>query len=259
VTSAVGRRVTDWLPALVVLVASIALLEGLIRALNVQEFLIPKPSDIARTFWNTRSDLWSAGWFTFQEAFWGFLLGSAIAILVALFFARFRVLGSAFMPYAIAANAIPIIAFAPITNVWFSPLEKSSKISIVAVLCFFPVMVNALKGLTSVNPRALELMESYAAGQYQIFRRVRIPTALPFIFNGLKIATVLAMIGAVVGEYFGGALNALGVQILTRSRVAQFQEAWAGILMACLLGIALYLAVALVERLTLRWVPSTSE
>ncbi len=255
----VGRRVTDWLPALVVLVGTIALWELVIRAFDVQEFLLPKPSAIARTFWNTRSDLWAAGWFTFQEAFWGFVLGSGFAIFVALVLARWRTIGSAFMPYAIAANAIPIIAFAPITNTWFSPLEKSSKISIVAVLCFFPVMVNALRGLTSVNPRALELMESYAAGQVQIFRRVRIPTALPFIFTGLKVATVLAMIGAVVGEYFGGALNALGVQILTRARVSQFQEAWAGILLACLLGIALYLAVAALERLTLRWVPSTSE
>jgi NitT/TauT family transport system permease protein len=255
----VGRRLTDWVPALIVLVGSIALLEGVIRAFDVQAFLIPKPSAIATTFWDTRSSLWAAGWFTFQEALGGFVLGSGFAILVALFFARFRILGSAFMPYAIAANAIPIIAFAPITNTWFSPLDKSSKISIVAVLCFFPVMVNTLRGLTSVNPRALELMESYAAGQIQIFRRVRIPTALPFIFTGLKVATVLAMIGAVVGEYFGGALNALGVQILTRARVAQFQEAWAGILLACLLGIALYLAVVALERLTLRWVPSTFE
>jgi NitT/TauT family transport system permease protein len=255
----VGRRLTDWVPAVVVLVGTIGLWELVIRAFDVQEFLLPKPSAIARTFWNTRSDLWAAGWFTFQEALWGFVLGCGFAILFALVLARWRTLGSAFMPYAIAANAIPIIAFAPITNSWFSPLDKSSKISIVAVLCFFPVMVNTLRGLTSVNPRALELMESYAAGQVQIFRRVRIPTALPFIFTGLKVATVLAMIGAVVGEYFGGALNALGVQILTRARVAQFQEAWAGILMACLLGMALYLAVSALERLTLRWVPSTSE
>ena len=119
-----------------------------------------------------------------------------------------------------------------------------------AILCFFPVMVNTLRGLTSVNPRALELMQSYAAGQVQIFRRVRIPTALPFIFTGLKVATVLAMIGAVVGEYFGGALNALGVQILTRAVVAQFQRGLGGILMACLLGFALYLAVVALERLT---------
>jgi NitT/TauT family transport system permease protein len=255
----VGRRLTDWVPALVVLVGTIALWEGLIRAFDVQEFLLPKPSAIATTFWNTRSDLWSAGWYTFQEALWGFVLGSGFAILVALGLARWRTLGAAFMPYAIAANAIPIIAFAPITNTWFSPLDKSSKISIVAVLCFFPVLVNTLRGLTSVNPRAIELMESYAAGQLEIFRRVRIPTALPFVFTGLKVSTVLAMIGAVVGEYFGGALNALGVQILTRARVFQFQEAWAGIVLACMLGIALYLAVSAVERLTLRWVPSTSE
>ena len=173
--------------------------------------------------------------------------------------ARWRLLGAALLPFAIAANAIPIIAFAPITNTWFSPLNKSSKIVIAAILCFFPVLVNTLRGLTSVNPRALELMHSYAAGQAEIFRRVRIPTALPFIFTGLKVATVLAMIGAVVGEYFGGALNALGVLILTRARVFQFDEAWAGIVVACLMGLVLYVAVALLERLTLRWVPSTSE
>jgi NitT/TauT family transport system permease protein len=121
------------------------------------------------------------------------------------------------------------------------------------------VLVNTLRGLTSVNPQALELMHSYAAGQTEIFRRVRIPTALPFIFTGLKVATVLAMIGAVVGEYFGGALNALGVLILTRARVFQFDEAWAGIVVACLMGLVLYVAVAVLERLTLRWVPSTTE
>jgi NitT/TauT family transport system permease protein len=255
----VGRRLVDWLPAAIVLVGMTGLWEALTRAFHVQDFLLPKPSAIASTFWSTRSELWSAGWFTFQEALGGFVLGCGFAILVAIVLARWRALGSAFMPYAIAANAIPIIAFAPITNTWFSPLDKSSKISIVAVLCFFPVLVTTLRGLTSVNPRAIELMESYAAGQVQIFRRVRIPAALPFIFTGLKVATVLAMIGAVVGEYFGGALNALGVQILTRARVADFREAWAGILLACLLGISLYLAVSALERLTLRWVPSTSE
>jgi NitT/TauT family transport system permease protein len=255
----VGRRLTDWIPAFVVLVATIGLWEAVIRAFNVEAFLLPKPSAIVSTFWDTRSELWSAGWFTFQEALGGFALGSGLAILVALALARWRAVGGAFMPYAIAANAIPIIAFAPITNTWFSPLEKSSKIVIAAVLCFFPVLVNTLRGLTSVNPRALELMESYAAGQIEIFRRVRIPTALPFIFTGLKVATVLAMIGAVVGEYFGGATDAIGVLILTRSRLFKFEEAWAGILLVCLLGIAFYVAVVLIERLSLRWVPSTSE
>ena len=255
----VGRRVWDWVPAVVFLVLVIGLWQGLVVALHVQRFLLPKPSEIATTFWDNKHDLWSAGWFTFQEALGGFALGSGRAIVFALVLARWRFLGNALMPYAIAANAIPIIAFAPITNTWFSPLNKSSKIVIAAVLCFFPVLVNTLRGLTSVRPQDLELMHSYAAGQVQVFRRVRIPTALPFIFTGLKVATVLAMIGAVVGEYFGGAFNALGVVILDRARTFQFDYAWAGITMACLLGISLYVAVSVVERLVLRWTPSTSD
>jgi len=255
----VGRRLVDWLPAAAVLVGGIGAWQGLVVALHVQQFLLPKPSSIATTFWDNRNELWHAGWFTFQEALGGFAVGSGLAILVALVLARWRPLSAALLPYAIAANAIPIIAFAPIANQWFAGgLTKSSKIFIAAVLCFFPVLVNTLRGLTSVRPQDLELMRSYAAGQTQIFRRVRIPTALPFIFTGLKVATVLAMIGAVVGEYFGGTQEQLGVLILDKTRIFQFPEAWAGIALVCLLGITLYVAVAIVEWLALRWAPSTS-
>ena len=256
----VGRRAIDWLPALLVLVGIIALWQGLIVWTHAQQFLLPKPTAIASAFWTDKHELWSAGWYTFQEALGGFVLGSGLAILLALVLARWRPLGTALLPYAVAANAIPIIAFAPITNQWFGGgLTKSSKIAIAAILCFFPVLVNTLRGLTSVRPQDLELMRSYAAGNVEIFRRVRIPTSLPFMFTGLKVATVLAMIGAVVGEYFGGALNAIGVLILSRSRVFQFNEAWAGVLVVCLFGLVLYIAVAALERFVLRWVPSTSE
>jgi NitT/TauT family transport system permease protein len=256
----VGRRLVDWLPAAIFIVAIVLLWQGLIVWTHAQQFLLPKPTSIGSAFWTDRHELWSAGWYTFQEALGGFLLGSGLAILFALVLARWRPLGTALLPYAVAANAIPIIAFAPITNQWFGGgLTKSSKIAIAAVLCFFPVLVNTLRGLTSVRPQDLELMRSYAAGNVEIFRRVRIPTALPFMFTGLKVATVLAMIGAVVGEYFGGALNAIGVLILSRSRVFQFNEAWAGVLVVCLFGLALYIAVSLLERWALRWVPSTSE
>jgi NitT/TauT family transport system permease protein len=256
----VGRRVVDWLPALVVLVGIVALWQGLIVWTHAQQFLLPKPTSIASAFWTDKHELWSAGWYTFQEALGGFVLGSGLAILLALVLARWRPLGAALLPYAVAANAIPIIAFAPITNQWFGGgLTKSSKIAIAAILCFFPVLVNTLRGLTSVRPQDLELMRSYGAGNVEVFRRVRIPTSLPFMFTGLKVATVLAMIGAVVGEYFGGALNAIGVLILSRSRVFQFNEAWAGVLVVCLFGLALYIGVASLERYVLRWVPSTSE
>jgi NitT/TauT family transport system permease protein len=256
----VGRRVVDWLPALLVGVGIVLLWQGLIVWTHAQQFLLPKPTSIASAFWTDKHELWSAGWYTFQEALGGFVLGSGVAILFALVLARWRPLGTALLPYAVAANAIPIIAFAPITNQWFGGgLTKSSKIAIAAILCFFPVLVNTLRGLTSVRPQDLELMRSYGAGNVEVFRRVRIPTSLPFMFTGLKVATVLAMIGAVVGEYFGGALNAIGVLILSRSRVFQFNEAWAGVLVVCLFGLALYLAVAVLERAVLRWVPSTSE
>jgi NitT/TauT family transport system permease protein len=156
----------------------------------------------------------------------------------------------------IAANAIPIIAFAPITNAWFGILSPWSKIVIAAVLCFFPVLVNTLRGLTSVRPESIELMRSYAAGQTAVFRRVRIPASLPFVFAALKVASVLAMIGAVVGDYFGGEIDALGVQILQAVSQAQYEIAWAAILIASVLGLAFYGAVSVVERVVLRWDPA---
>jgi NitT/TauT family transport system permease protein len=249
----VGRSARDWAPAAIVFVLGIAAWEGLVRGLDVERFLLPPLSDILETFWDQRDTFVSAGLFTFKEALGGFVIGAGAGILVAIVLARWRGLGSALMPYAIAANAIPIIAFAPITNNWFGILSPASKMAIAAVICFFPVLINTLRGLTSVNPSSIELMRSYAAGELEIFRRVRIPNALPYIFSALKVATVLAMIGAVVGDYFGGSDQALGILIRRSAGIFAFEEAWAAILVACVLGIAFYAAVALVERLTMGW------
>jgi NitT/TauT family transport system permease protein len=249
----VGRRARDWAPAALVFVVGIALWEGLVRGLDVERFLLPPLSDILQTFWEQRDTFVSAGLFTFKEALGGFAIGSAAGFGVALVLARWKPLGTALMPYAIAANAIPIIAFAPITNNWFGILSPASKMVIAAVICFFPVMINTLRGLTSVPPSAIELMRSYAAGEAEIFRRVRIPHALPYIFSALKVATVLAMIGAIVGDYFGGSDQALGILIRRSAGIFAFEEAWAAILVACVLGIAFYGAVAFVERLTMGW------
>jgi NitT/TauT family transport system permease protein len=252
----VSRRVLDWGPALIVFLLGIALWEGYTRLADVGFFLLPPLSTILETVWNDRDTLWSAGWFTFKEAFGGFVIGSTAAILLALLLARWRSVGSALMPVAIAANAIPIIAFAPITNNWFGLLNPASKMAIAAVLVFFPVFVNTLRGLTSVRPQQIELMRSYAAGELEIFRRVRLPTALPYIFTALKVATVLAMIGAIVGDYFGGSQDALGIQIRRQAGVFAFTEAWAAIMIASVLGIAFYAAVAACERLVMGWHPS---
>jgi NitT/TauT family transport system permease protein len=251
----VAGRLRDWLPAVLVFVLAIALWQGLTTAFHVQTFLLPKPSDIAQSFWENKSALWHAGLYTFKEAAGGLVIGSGLGILAAIVLARFRRIGLALMPFAIAANAVPIIAFAPITNAWFNPLTKTSHMVIAAVLCFFPVFVNVVRGLLSVKPAQIELMRSYAVGELTVFRLVRVPTALPFLFTALRVASVLAMIGAIVSEYYGGSLDTLGANILQDASLFQFEKAWAEIVIACVLGIGFYLAVALVERLATRWQP----
>ena len=246
---------TEWLPALAILVLGLVGWELAVKAFGIQKFLLPKPSEILTAFWDQRDILWPAGWYTFTEAFWGFVIGVSFGIGAAVVLARFRALGSALMPYFIAASAIPIIAFAPIANAWFG-IEKSSKIFIAALLCFFPVLVNTLRGLTSVKPQQVELMRSYAARDFTVFKRVRIPTSLPYVFASLKVASVLAMIGAIVGEYFGGSQQQLGIQIKNSAALFQFETDWAAILVACILGVGFYLAVSLAEILTMRRYPS---
>jgi NitT/TauT family transport system permease protein len=245
-----------WAPAVVVFGLGIAAWEWFLPAAGVERYLLPPFSDVMTTLRDERDVLLDGGWLTFKEALAGFAIGCSVAFVFALGLARWRLLGSALMPYMIAANAIPIIAFAPITNAWFG-LGAWSKIVISAVLCFFPVLVNSLRGLTSVRPETLELMHSYAASQASVFRRVRIPASLPFVFSALKVASVLAMIGAVVGDYFGGEIDALGVQIISAVSLGQYETAWAAIVLASLLGLAFYASIAAVERVVLRWHPST--
>jgi NitT/TauT family transport system permease protein len=250
------RFAQDWLPALVVFVLGILVWEGAVRGFDIQNFLLPAPSSIVETLWTDRGELWSAAFFTFREALGGFVIGCSLGFAAAVVVSRWRLLRAAVMPYAIAAGAVPIIAFAPITNNWFGVTGMTSKMVIAAVLCFFPMLVNTMRGLTSVDPSAIELMRSYAANEMTVYRRVRLPSSLPYVFSGLKVATVLAMIGAIVGDYFGGAPGALGVEIRRWVGIFAFDQAWAGIVLASLFGIAFYGSVALVERMAMSWHPS---
>jgi NitT/TauT family transport system permease protein len=157
------------------------------------------------------------------------------------------------MPFAIAANSVPIIAFAPIFNNWFGIDNPLSKMMIVAVIVFFPMMINTVRGLTLVDPSMLELMRSYAASEFEILRRVRLPNALPFMFSAFKVAATLSMIGAVVSEYFGGNRSALGVFITQEAAQFRFQNSWAAIIIACGVGITFYLVILFLERLLIPW------
>jgi NitT/TauT family transport system permease protein len=241
-------------PVLLVLILVLALWEGLIIVLNIQQFLLPRPSVIAATFAASYSKgLISVGWNTFQNAFWGFALGCGLGILTGLVSARFTSFSKALLPLAIAANSVPIVAFAPIMNNWFGALNPVSKVAIVAVLTYFPAMISTVKGLTSVDATSLELMNSYAASPTTIFFKLRFPTALPYIFSALKLSTTLAMIGAIVSEYFGGSTQGLGYRIREDAALFRFPETWASIIVASALGILFYLLVSAVERSVMPW------
>ena len=241
-------------PVLLISLLVLVLWEALLVVFQVQQFLLPRPSVIGQTFLDVYSrGLISVGWNTFQNGFWGFVVGCGLGILTGLVSSRFTSFSRALLPLAIAANSVPMIAFAPIMNNWFGALNPASKIAIVAVLTYFPSMISTVRGLTNVDNLSLELMRSYAATDMEIFRKLRLPNTLPYIFSALKLSTTLAMIGAIVSEYFGGSTQGLGYRIREDAALFKYPESWAAIIMASLLGILFYLLVSAVERAVMPW------
>jgi NitT/TauT family transport system permease protein len=249
----VGCGIRDWLPAAIVFAGFLALWQVVVTAFQVKQFILPGPLAIAAAWRAELPALWSATTYTLTEILGGLAIGVTAGILAGVLTARFVALRESIMPFAIVANSVPILAFSPIFNNWFGIANPLSKAMVAAVLCFFPVMINTVRGLTNVQPAVLELMRSYAAGQFEVFRRVRVPTALPFVFTSLRLATTLATIGAVVGEYFGAPKASLGQYIATASGYLAFENAWAAIVFTAAIGITLYVLVVLLERLVMPW------
>jgi NitT/TauT family transport system permease protein len=252
-------RVRAVVPPLVVFVGVLVFWEFALAALDVKQFLLPRPSVIAGSLVDQADILGAATIYTATEVVGGLVIGCTLGILAAFAAARWRFAREALLPVGIGMSAIPIIAMAPIMNIWFTSESPVSRMAIVAVLIFFPMMVNTMRGLTSVDPASLELMAACAASEGQILRKVRIPNALPFVFTGLKVATTLAVIGAIVGEYFGGPLRALGIYIKSEAYQFRYNHAWAAILIACTMGIGLYVLVLVLERVLLPWHSSRRE
>ncbi len=247
------RQAWRYAPAAVLFVLALVLWEEAVAVLKIENFLLPRPSVIAATFVRELPVVAPAGLFTLREALGGFVIGCLLALGVALATSRWAVVSEGLMPFAIAVNSTPIVALAPIMNNWFGITNPLAKMSIVALIVFFPVMINTVRGLTQVEAGALELMRSYAAGDLSVLRKVRIPNALPYVFSAFKVASTLSVIGAIVSEYFGGSRAALGVYISQQAALFHFAEAWAAIIVACLMGIAFYAVILLVERLLMPW------
>ncbi len=258
----VGERLRYYLPTLAVAVGVLLVWELGVRMFNIQQFLLPKPSAILEALVNEirlfitpgqGSILFQAAGATLWAAFGGFCLGCGAGVLVALVTARWTIISEAAMPFAIAANSVPIIAFAPIMNNWFGTTNPASKMAIVAIIVFFPTMINTVRGLTLIDARQLELMQSYAATPIKILLALRIPNALPYIFSALRVASSLSVIGAVVAEFFGGQRAMLGVFITQEAASFRFDRAWTGIIMASLIGLSFYFVMLWLERWLMPW------
>jgi len=264
----VNRRLRYYSPTIAVALGVIILWEVIVLLFDIQQFLLPKPSAIFSEFmlqvnlWlrpGESSILFEAAGATFWEAFGGFVIGCGSGVLMALITSRWTIISEATMPFAIAANSVPIIAFAPIMNNWFGITNPASKMAIVAIIVFFPTMINTVRGLTLVDAGQLELMHSYAAKPARIMFSLRIPNALPFIFSALRVASALSLIGAVVAEFFGGPRATLGVYITQEAGAFDFAKAWTAIMMASIIGIGFYLAVLVLERRLMPWHASFRE
>ena len=247
------NALVNFLPAALTGLLVVLFVEILIRAYRIPVALIPAPTQVLAALLASREVLLRDATQTFVfEVLLGFLIGSAAGTLAALLVSRFRFLELGFMPIAGVFASIPIVALAPIL-IKAVGIEWPSKMWVVAVTVFFPVLVNVARGLAEVNPLQVDLMRSYAANEVQSFSSLRVPNALPYLFTGLKIGSTLAMISAIVGEFFGATGSGLGFRIQIEVGRFAFDIVWSAIIVASVIGIGFYNLIAWLERRFTGW------
>ncbi len=234
----------------------VAVWELVVRGLDVPAVILPAPSEVARAFARNFDLLWSDMVQTFiRGALTGYAIGAAAAFAVALLADRSAFLRRGILPVGNFMAALPIVGTAPILVMWFG-FDWQSKAAVVVLMVFFPILVNTVAGLADTSVMQRDLMRTYGAGYWPGLAKLRLPAALPFIFNGLKISTTLALIGAIVAEFFGSPTRGMGFRISTSVGQLALDLVWAEIVMAALAGSAFYGAVALLEKRMTFWHPS---
>jgi len=241
------------IPPLIVGVVAVVAWEVLVRVFNIQKFLIPRPSSIIAALSTSWADILEGTKRTGYVAVSGLIVGVIIAVALALLCTRFHFMADALTPMAAALAATPIVALAPIYFKWFGATDATAKQCVVVSVVIFPVFINTARGLLEVQNVQIELMHTYGVGDWAILREVRLPNALPFFFTSLKVASSLAVIAAIVAEYFGGQQGTLGSIITQSAGLSRYDRAWAAVLMAALLGIVLYAIVVVLERTFIPW------
>ncbi|MBY8974782.1 ABC transporter permease [Rhodobacteraceae bacterium NNCM2] len=249
-------RVNRFIIPLIFGVTLLILWQGLVRGLNVPLVILPAPSDIGAALVGNVPTLWADFVQTvLKSVIPGYIMGCGAAFLVAIAIDRSPFLQRGLLPVGNLAAALPIVGIAPIMVMWFG-FDWHSKAAVVVLMCFFPMLVNTMQGLRAADRMQRDLMRTYAASYFQTLWMLRLPAAAPFIFNGLKICTTLALIGAIVAEFFGTPTVGMGFRISTEVGQLELDMVWAEIAVAALAGSAFYGLVTLLERAATFWHPS---
>ncbi len=248
------RRVSSagaWAIPVGLVAAVIAGWEVTVRLRDTPRWFLPPPSIVASALVTSRATLLHHTWVTLQEVLVGFALSLVLGILVALAIASSRVVERAFYPFVIASQAIPIIALAPILLIWFG-YGMTPKVIVVGLICFFPIVVNTVDGLRSVDPELIDLLRSMGAGRVAIYRIVMIPSSLPYLFSGTRIAAAVSVIGALIGEWVGSSAG-LGYFMIRSAGQFATAKVFAAVLVSAVLGLVLFGLVSILERFFLPW------
>ena len=237
-------------------VTIIVVWEAAVRGFGISPVLLPAPSVIAARMASSGSVLWEDFVQTVVKgALTGYVMGCLAAFVTAIVVDRFDFLRRGLLPVGNFVAALPIIGTAPILVMWFG-FDWQSKAAVVVIMVFFPMLVNTVEGLRDTSAMQRDLMRTYAAGYWTTLLKLRLPAAMPFIFNGLKIATTLALIGAIVAEFFGSPIKGMGFRISTSVGQLSMDLVWAEIVVAALAGSGFYGGVALIEKAMTFWHPS---
>jgi NitT/TauT family transport system permease protein len=239
------------LPAILAAIGLIALWQFIVWAFSVPDYMMPSPLAVLGAFRDNGAQLWNNFWPTLGEALLGFTFGNLFAILLAILFVHRRSAERAFYPIAVFMHTIPIIAVAPILVLIFGN-GVTPKIIIAAMICFFPTLVNMVRGLKAVSPATLDLMRVLSATNSEIFWKVRLQSSLPFLFAALKIASTTCVIGAIVGEWIGSSFG-LGALIIEATYNFRSPLLYATVFVAALLAVVMFSAVSFVEARLIRW------
>ena len=240
-----------WLPAGLIIAGIVGLWEWVVATNDIPAWKLPAPSAIGAELWTARGLLWGHTWVTVEEVLIGFALALVSGVGLAWLISWSKTLERVIYPGVVASQTIPIIVIAPLLLIWLG-YGIQHKVIVVALISFFPIVVNTVDGLKSADPDMINLLKTLGASRWQVFRKIHVPASLPFLFSGIKIAVTVSVIGAVIGEWVGSSEGLGYLAIRSKSQFLS-ERVYATVVLLSLMGITLFLIAGALERLMLPW------